>query len=71
MICAVVRTKAISAKMDQPSRRVVVTGTIHRTFGKPQWQHLHEQLQVWQQNVAQVLGGFVNLQKSLHPQQTR
>ena len=42
----VVRTKAINAKMDQPSRRVVVTRTIHRTFGRPQWQQLHDQLQV-------------------------
>ena len=66
-----VRTKAINAKMDHPSRRVVVTATIHRTFGRPQWQQLHDQLQIWQQNVSQVLGGFVNLQKSLHPQQAR
>lgn len=70
-IIDVVRTKTINAKMDQPSRRVTVTRTIHRTFGKPQWQQLHDQLQVWQQNISQVLGGFVNLQKSLHPQQTR
>jgi len=66
-----VKTKAINAKMDHPSRRVIVTKTIQRTFGKPQWQQLHDQLRDWQQNVAQVLGGFVNLQKSLHPQQTR
>jgi len=46
LVCAVVRTKAISAKIDQPQRRVVVSTTIHRTFGKPQWQQLHDQLQV-------------------------
>jgi len=71
LLLPVVRTKAINAKMDQRSRRVFVARTIHRTFGRPQWQQLHQQLQVWQQNVSQVLGGFVNLQKSLHPQQTR
>ena len=46
LVDAVVRTKAINAKMDQPQRRVVVTRTLHRTFGRPQWQQLHDQLQV-------------------------
>lgn len=70
-IINVVRTKAINAKMDHPSRRVIVSRTIHRTFGKPQWQQLHDQLRDWQENVSQVLSGFVNLQKSLQTQQTR
>ena len=71
VVGAVVRSKAVNAKMDQKSRRVIVTRTIHRTFGKPQWQQLHDQLQVWQQNVSQVIGGFVNLQKNVHSQQNR
>jgi len=68
VFCAVVRTKAINAKIDHPSRRVVVSRTIHRTFGKAQWHQLHDQLRDWQQNVSQVLSGFVNLQKSLQTQ---
>jgi len=70
-VCPVVRTKAVSAKLDQPSRRVLVSRTLHRTFGRPQWATLSEQLRDWQTNIAQVTGGFVNLHKSLQQQTGR
>jgi len=68
-IIDVVRTKSVKAKIDQPSRRVLVSVTTHRTFSRPQWQQLNDQLHVWQLNVSQMLGGFVNLQKAIHQQQ--
>lgn len=48
------RTKMIMAKVDQLNRRVVVSTTIHRTFGKPQWQLLREVLVQWKAGVARV-----------------
>jgi eIF3 subunit M, C-terminal helix len=66
---AVVRTKVVKAKIDQPARRVLVSVTTHRTFGRPQWQQLGEHLRVWQIQLSQMLGGFVNLQKVIHQQQ--
>jgi len=65
----VVRTKAINAKMDHVARRVVVSRTIQRTFGRPQWQQLHDQLGDWQRNIAQVTSGFLNIENSLQQQQ--
>jgi len=65
----VVRTKAVKAKIDQPARRVLVSLNTHRTFSRPQWQQLYEQIHVWQVNISQILGGFVNLQKAIHQQQ--
>jgi translation initiation factor 3 subunit M len=61
---SVVRTKAVKAKIDQTARRVLVTMTTNRTFGRPQWQQLYESLHDWQVNVSLVLGGFVSLQKN-------
>jgi hypothetical protein len=69
IFAVVVRTKAVKAKMDQPARRVLVSVTTHRTFGRPQWQQLGEQLRVWQLHITQILGGFVNLQKAIQQQQ--
>jgi len=68
-IIDVVRTKAVKAKVDQPARRILVSLNTHRTFSRPQWQQLHEQIHVWQVNLTQILGGFVNLQKAIHQQQ--
>lgn len=70
-IIDVLRTKAVKAKIDQPARRVLVSVTTHRTFGRPQWQQLSEQLHVWQLHMSQMLGGFVNLQKAIHQQQAQ
>jgi translation initiation factor 3 subunit M len=68
-IIDMVRTKAVKAKMEQPSKRVLIGMTTNRTFGRPQWQQLHDQLKVWQLNVSQVLGGFVKVQQMAHQQQ--
>lgn len=50
----VLRTKLARAKVDELQRRVLVSSTMHRTFGKPQWQQLREILIRWQRDLTQV-----------------
>uniref|UniRef100_A0A4W4DPG5 PCI domain-containing protein n=1 Tax=Electrophorus electricus TaxID=8005 RepID=A0A4W4DPG5_ELEEL len=49
-----VRTKMVYCKIDQTQRRVVVSHSTHRTFGKQQWQQLYDSLSAWKQNLATV-----------------
>jgi len=44
----------VKAKVDQVNKKVLVTSTMHRTFGRPQWQQLRETLFQWQNNLANV-----------------
>lgn len=48
------RTKMIRARIDQSNKRVIVSSTQHRTFGKPQWQQLRDILTRWRHNISQV-----------------
>jgi len=57
-IIDVIRTKSVNVKIDQMSRKVLVTNTTHRTFGKQQWQSLREQLNSWRANLDVVLGSL-------------
>ncbi|XP_054153753.1 eukaryotic translation initiation factor 3 subunit M-like [Oppia nitens] len=50
----VLRTKLVRAKVDQVNHRVLVSSTMHRTFGRPQWIQLRETLHKWAQNLAKV-----------------
>ncbi|KAJ8413006.1 hypothetical protein AAFF_G00105880 [Aldrovandia affinis] len=47
-----VRTKMVYCKIDQTQRKVVVSHSTHRTFGKQQWQQLHDTLNSWKQNLS-------------------
>lgn len=47
--------------MDQKSRKVHISSTMHRTFGKAQWQTLHELLCAWKNNLAVVQEGMTNV----------
>uniref|UniRef100_A0A3Q3E5X0 Eukaryotic translation initiation factor 3 subunit M n=1 Tax=Labrus bergylta TaxID=56723 RepID=A0A3Q3E5X0_9LABR len=49
-----VRTKMVYCKIDQTQQRVVVSHSTHRTFGKQQWQQLHDSLTAWKANLANV-----------------
>ncbi|CAG05706.1 unnamed protein product, partial [Tetraodon nigroviridis] len=49
-----VRTKMVYCKIDQTQRKVVVSHSTHRTFGKQQWQQLHESLTAWKANLVAV-----------------
>lgn len=53
-IIDVLRTKMVQAKMDQVHKQVIVSSTMHRTFGKPQWQLLREILTRWHNNLGQI-----------------
>ena len=60
---AVVGTKMVRAKIDGIHRKILISATTHRTFGKLQWQLLREQLGTWQLNLSHVLA---SLQTLLH-----
>jgi len=53
-IIEVVKSKMVRCKMDQMNQCVTVSAAKNRTFGKPQWQQLHERLNVWRDNLQQV-----------------
>jgi len=66
----VLKTKLVRAKIDQLSKKIVVSSTMHRTFGKPQWQQLKETLVIWHSNLQKVqhtVGGALHAQNQ-HPQ---
>lgn len=50
----VLRTRLVKAKVDQVQRRVLVSSTMHRTFGRAQWQTLRETLSTWSLQLAGV-----------------
>lgn len=50
-IIEVLKTKLVRARMDQAARKVHISSTMHRTFGKAQWQQLRDLLYVWKNNL--------------------
>jgi translation initiation factor 3 subunit M len=50
----VLKTKLVRAKIDQLNRKVLMTSTMHRTFGKPQWLQLKDTLTKWHANLGKV-----------------
>jgi translation initiation factor 3 subunit M len=50
-VCAVLKTKLVRARMDQAARKVYVSSTMHRTFGRAQWQQLRDLLHSWKTNL--------------------
>ncbi|XP_053671547.1 eukaryotic translation initiation factor 3 subunit M [Anopheles nili] len=53
-IIEVLKTKLVRARMDQRARKVHISSTMHRTFGRPQWQQLRELLLSWKSNLTLV-----------------
>ncbi|KAI1309471.1 Eukaryotic translation initiation factor 3 subunit M [Halotydeus destructor] len=53
-IIDVLKTKLVRAKIDQVNRKVLVSSTMHRTFGTQQWEQLRETLSSWQINLKKV-----------------
>jgi len=45
------KTKLVRAKIDQPNQVVHITSTMHRTFTKQHWTHLHNLLTSWRNNL--------------------
>ncbi|OWR53368.1 Eukaryotic translation initiation factor 3 subunit M [Danaus plexippus plexippus] len=52
-IIEVLKTRLVRARMDQSSRAVRVSSTMHRTFGRAQWLALRDVLLSWRSNVHQ------------------
>jgi len=67
-IIDVLRTKAVRAKMDQMAKKVNVSTTTHRTFGKPQWQQVRQQLEQWQANLVHVQDSLTALKNFANQQ---
>lgn len=44
--------------MDQSGRKVLVSSTMHRTFGRPQWLQLRDLLSAWKANLSGVQDGM-------------
>lgn len=63
-IIDVLRTKMVQAKVDQVHKLVVVSSTMHRTFGRPQWQVLREMLSRWEHNLGQVESSMESVTQS-------
>ncbi|PIO32717.1 hypothetical protein AB205_0064610, partial [Aquarana catesbeiana] len=51
---AAVKTKMVYCKIDQTQKKVVVSCSTHRTFGKQQWQQLYDVLNTWKINLTKV-----------------
>lgn len=70
-IIDVLKTKLVRARMDQAARKVYVSSTMHRTFGRQQWQCLHDLLVGWRGNLQRVhdsMGGVVVAQQEIMQQ---
>lgn len=60
-VIEVLKTRLVKAKIDQLNRRVHVTSTMHRTFGKPQWIQLKETLTSWNNSLQKVKATVTNV----------
>ncbi|XP_012269868.1 eukaryotic translation initiation factor 3 subunit M [Athalia rosae] len=57
-IIDVLKTKLVRARMDQAGRKVLVSSTMHRTFGRAQWTQLRDLLAAWKTNLSAVQEGM-------------
>lgn len=53
-----VKTKTVMAKMDQMNRKVLISSSTQRTFGKQNWMELNSQLLMWKNNLDKIKQGF-------------
>ncbi|KAL5289378.1 EIF3M family protein [Megaselia abdita] len=60
-IIEILKTKLVRARLDQANRKVYISSTMHRTFGKQQWVQLRDLLQLWKDNIATVEDGLKNV----------
>jgi translation initiation factor 3 subunit M len=60
-IIEVLKTKLVRARIDQGARKVHISSTMHRTFGRAQWQQLNDLLLVWKDNLATVQQNISNI----------
>ncbi|XP_059482358.1 eukaryotic translation initiation factor 3 subunit M [Neocloeon triangulifer] len=53
-VIEVLKTKLVRARMDQSAKKVYVSSTMHRTFGRQQWQQLNDLLLSWKSNLHMI-----------------
>lgn len=53
-VIQVLKTKLVRARMDQLNKKVLVSSTMHRTFGKQHWLQLRELLTTWRSQLRQI-----------------
>ncbi|XP_076036467.1 eukaryotic translation initiation factor 3 subunit m [Oratosquilla oratoria] len=53
-IIEALKTKLVTARMDQSAEKVYISSVVHRTFGKAQWQALRDTLDNWKTSLALV-----------------
>lgn len=58
VLVLVLKTKLVRARMDQAGRKVLISSTMHRTFGRPQWMQLRDLLASWKANLSAVQDGM-------------
>lgn len=56
----VIRAGLVEAKLNQVSRIVIISRSIYRTFGTPQWQQLSQRLSGWKQSLTEILQVLAN-----------
>ncbi|KAM9301580.1 eukaryotic translation initiation factor 3 subunit M [Gastrophryne carolinensis] len=56
-----VKTKMVFCKIDQTQKKVVVSYSTHRTFGKQQWQQLYDILNSWKLNISKVKNSLISI----------
>lgn len=57
----VLKTKLVRARMDQANGKVLISSTMHRTFGRPQWLQLRDLLAAWKTNLSSVQEGMTTV----------
>lgn len=60
-IIEVLKTKLVRARIDQSSRKVHISSTMHRTFGRAQWLQLSDLLLAWKDNLTLVQENINNI----------
>lgn len=57
-IIEVLKTKLVRARMDQATKKIYTSSTMHRTFERAQWQQLRDLLHSWKGNLASIQDGM-------------
>lgn len=52
------KTKLVRARIDHAGRKVLISSTMHRTFGRSQWLQLRDLLAAWKTNLSSVQEGM-------------
>ncbi|MCL4128880.1 UNVERIFIED_CONTAM: hypothetical protein GTU68_053936 [Idotea baltica] len=53
-IITALKTRLVTARMDQSQKKVFISSVVHRTFGKQQWQALLDTLTQWKSSLTLV-----------------